>query len=85
VPPVAADNHPPLDLNDAKFSMQTPRVWLWRDPQHQDLFVIGNDGRVWTTYWVLGDRDWHPWFPITDASQARDQAHPRHPDQALFQ
>ena len=72
-PPLNLPWHPwfpvtdkPEDPNHAKFSTATPPVALARDAEHQDLFVMGTDGRVWTTYWSLGDRGWHPWFPITD-------------------
>jgi peptidoglycan hydrolase-like protein with peptidoglycan-binding domain len=29
-----------------------------RKPEHLDLFVIGNDGRVYTSWWVEGVTDW---------------------------
>ena len=75
----------PQDLNVAKFSMKPLRSGSRAIRSTKTCSSSATTACVWTTYWVLGDRDWHPWFPITDASQSRDQAHPRHPDQALFQ
>jgi hypothetical protein len=36
-----------------------------RAPGNLDLFVIGNDNRVYSTYWPNADGHWNPeWFPI---------------------
>ena len=80
-PPLNLPWHPwfpvtdrPEDPNHAKFSTATPPVALARDAEHQDLFVMGTDGRVWTTYWSLGDQGWHPWFPVTDRPEDPNHA-----------
>jgi len=56
----------PGDPTVARFSKATPPAVLSRDPAHQDVFVIGEDGRVWTTWWAQGvnDNKWNGWFPI---------------------
>ena len=36
-----------------------------RAPDNLDLFVIGNDDRVWSTFWPIRGRKWNPdWFPL---------------------
>src|SRR5204863_94090 len=36
---------------------------LARNPNHIDLFVIGFDNVVWSTWWE-SDTGWHPWLQI---------------------
>jgi hypothetical protein len=38
-------------------------VALSRNPDHVDLFVIGFDNAVWSTWWEAGP-NWQPWFKI---------------------
>ena len=58
----------PNDLTVSVFSRQTPPAVIARDANHLDLFVVGNDGRIWTNWWALGTNSnhWNGWFPITD-------------------
>jgi hypothetical protein len=58
----------PNDPERSRFSTTTPPAVLSRDAGHADVFVMGNDGRVWTTWWAQGvnNNHWNPWFPITD-------------------
>jgi hypothetical protein len=58
----------PGNVQVSVFSKATPPAVLSRDPAHADVFVMGNDGRVWTTWWALGENNnrWHRWYPITD-------------------
>ncbi|MGV0646755.1 hypothetical protein ABQE44_25555 [Mycolicibacterium sp. XJ2546] len=36
-----------------------------RSGDNLDLFVIRDDGEVWTTHWYLGTNEWADWSPIT--------------------
>jgi hypothetical protein len=36
---------------------------VWSNPQHLDLFIMGRDGRVMSTWWE-GAKGWQPWFAI---------------------
>ena len=60
----------PNDLTASTFSKLTPPAIVARDANHLDLFVMGNDGRVWTNLWTDGinNNRWNGWFPISDNS-----------------
>jgi hypothetical protein len=60
------------------FSKETPPAVLSRDAEHADVFAVGLDGRIWTTWWAQGvdDNRWHAWYPITDK--------PENPQHAVF-
>jgi hypothetical protein len=59
-------------------SKATPPAVLSRDAGHADVFVMGNDGRVWTNWWALNENNnrWNGWYPISD--------HPDNPAEAIF-
>ena len=49
---------------EVKMQPQAPVTAVWRSNHtHLDLFVTGNDGAVWSTWWE-GPRGWQPWFLI---------------------
>ena len=35
-----------------------------REPEHLDLFTIGHDGAVWSSWWHNDGQGWRPWFQI---------------------
>ena len=35
-----------------------------REPEHIDLFTIGHDGAVWSSWWHNDAQSWRPWFQI---------------------
>jgi hypothetical protein len=37
---------------------------LARRSDHLDLFVVGHDGAVWSSWWHADEGGWRPWFPI---------------------
>jgi hypothetical protein len=39
-------------------------VAVSREPEHLDLFIIGNDGAVWSSFWHGDGQGWRPWFQI---------------------
>jgi len=44
-------------------------AWAPYQPNHLDLFLIRDDGTVWTTWWEAG-RGWQPWFFISGSFTA---------------
>ena len=55
-----------------------------REPEHIDLFTIGHDGVVWSSWWHNDAQSWRPWFQIHPetrfATTARVTAVSRRPD-----
>ncbi|MGP4111392.1 hypothetical protein ACTWP5_10800 [Streptomyces sp. 4N509B] len=46
-----------------------PVTAISRSPEHLDLFVMGNDNRVWTQFWSVEAGGWHgEWIPIAGAA-----------------
>jgi hypothetical protein len=45
-----------------------------RNEDHVDLFVIGHDGAVWSTYWHSDQNDWRPWFQIQSGRRFAPEA-----------
>jgi squalene cyclase len=35
-----------------------------RTPDHLDLFVVGFDNAIWSSYWQPDAEGWRPWFQI---------------------
>ncbi len=62
---VITDN--PTNLSVSTFSKATPPAVVARDANHLDLFVIGNDSKVWTDTWTLGqyNSSWGGWNQIS--------------------
>jgi hypothetical protein len=48
----------------ARFNQITPVAAVARRPDHMDIFKIGFDGAVWSSWWHADDRGWRDWFPI---------------------
>jgi hypothetical protein len=46
---------------------------LWRNSNHQDLFMTGTDGTVYSTFWEQTP-SWQTWFPIHQETQAQPGA-----------
>jgi len=47
-----------------RFRKDQPVAAVSRTPEHLDLFAIGVDGAVWSSWWTSDGRGWRPWFPI---------------------
>ncbi len=66
------------------FRQDRPVVALARQPEHLDLFRVGFDGAVWSTFWQPDPQGWRPWFQIHPETrfplEARVTALARQPD-----
>jgi hypothetical protein len=51
--------HPEID-----FDTSARITALARRQDHIDLFIVGKDGRVWSSWWHDDDIAWRPWFQI---------------------
>jgi hypothetical protein len=73
--------HPAETFPDAQAVAAISRI-----PEHIDLFVIGRNGAVWSTWWHVATdtAGWRPWFPIhpetTFGTDAQVTALSRGPD-----
>src|SRR3954467_11495285 len=48
-------------------------LWAPDRPGHLDLFMSGNDGTVWSTWWE-GSKLWQKWFAIAPQQKAVPEA-----------
>jgi hypothetical protein len=66
------------------FRQDRPVTAVARVPEHIDLFRVGLDGAVWSSWWHDDDQNWRPWFQIHPETrfpaEARVAAVSRHPD-----
>ena len=53
------------ELNGGRAAPGTPVTAVSRSTDKLDVFVVGNDGRIWTAAWEPTFTDWwHGWWPI---------------------
>ncbi|MGH9334124.1 MAG: hypothetical protein ACRD21_10280 [Vicinamibacteria bacterium] len=66
------------------FRQDRPVVAVAREPEHVDLFRVGFDGAVWSSWWHADAHGWRPWFQIHPETvfpvEARVTALARRPD-----
>jgi uncharacterized protein with von Willebrand factor type A (vWA) domain len=66
------------------FNQVTPVATVARRQDHVDLFKVGFDGAVWSSWWDQDQHGWRPWFQIHPqtifAQEAPVVAHARRPD-----
>lgn len=63
-------------IGDEVFVPGLPVTPVSRHPNKLDIFIAGNDGRVWTAAWEagLGGHEWMGWWPIGDGRIAGGSA-----------
>ncbi len=49
---------------ETRFPVEARVSALARRPDHVDLFVVGHDGAVWSSWWHADAEGWRPWFQI---------------------
>jgi hypothetical protein len=49
---------------EKRFPVDARVTAIARRSDHIDLFVVGEDGAVWSTWWHADAEGWRPWFPI---------------------
>jgi hypothetical protein len=53
--------HPWSPISNLSFATPgQPVTAVWSNPEHLDLFVVGRDGAVWSTWWE-GEKSWQSW------------------------
>ena len=56
------------------FNQMTPVAALGRRPDHLDLFKVGFDGAVWTSWWHDDGLGWRDWYQIHSQTVFSQQA-----------
>lgn len=46
------------------FNRLAPVAAVAREPEHMDVFKVGLDGAVWSSWWHGDGQGWRPWFQI---------------------